>query len=255
LSFEERQINRAGAGRQVGGIMNAFRCLLGCLLALAVEVATAQSSFTVTPLRIDLSPQAPAAVVDVINTSPGALTVQVQQRAWVQADGRDGQAETRDLILSPAVFTLQPGEKQVVRVAARGAPEARRERAYRLIVNEVPTPQIKATPDASGFRIALRMDLPLFVAAVQTAAAEPAYSLDTAAARLTVSNSGTGHIRYTDFVVLQAGRKVAELPIFTVLPGGHRTFELPRDRVGAGELRAQADSNAGPIDAVVATAR
>jgi fimbrial chaperone protein len=237
------------------GTMNIVRCLLGCLLVLATEIATAQSSFTVTPLRVDLTPHASAAIVDVINTSPGPLTLQVQQRAWVQSDGRDGQAETRDLILSPPVFTLQPGEKQVVRIAMRGAPEARRERPYRLIISEVPTPQLRATPDASVFRIALRMDLPLFVAAVQATAADPAYSLDTANARLTVSNGGTSHIRYTDFVVLQAGRKVAELPIFTVLPGGHRTFELPRDRVGAGELRVQADSNAGPIDAVVAAAR
>jgi fimbrial chaperone protein len=235
--------------------MNTVRCLLGCLLVLAVEIATAQSSFTVTPLRVELSPRAPAAVIDVINTSPGPLTLQVQQRAWTQTEGRDGQAETRDLILSPAVFTLQAGEKQVVRIAVRGAPELRRERAYRLIVSEVPTPQLKATPDASGFRIALRMDLPLFVAALQSTAADPSYSLDLANAQLTVRNTGTGHIRYTDFVVLQAGRKVAELPIFTVLPGGERSFELPRDRVGAGELRVQADTNAGPIDAVVVTAR
>ena len=66
--------------------------------------------------------------------------------------------------MSPAIFTLQPGEKQVVRIALRGAPDPRRERAYRVLVSEVPTPQLKTTPDASGFRIALRMDMPLFVA-------------------------------------------------------------------------------------------
>jgi len=230
--------------------------LLSWLFALTTGLATAQSSFTVTPLRVDLSAQTPAAIVDVINTSAGALTLQMQQRAWVQEDGHDGQGETRDLILSPAIFTLQPGEKQVVRIALRGAPDSQRERAYRVFVSEVPTPQIKVAPDASGFRVALRMDLPLFVAPLQAAAPLPSYALDADGAHLIVRNDGHAHIRYTDFTVLQAGRKVAELPIFTVLAGSERRFELPRDKLGAGGgLRVQANSNAGPIDAAVADAR
>jgi fimbrial chaperone protein len=235
--------------------MKRSEVLLGWLLAVTTGLASAQSSFSVTPLRVDLTAQTPAAIVDVINTSPAPLTLQVQQRAWTQAEGRDGQVETRDLILSPAVFTLQSGEKQVVRIALRGAPDPRTERAYRLVISEVPTPQLKATPDAGTFRIALRMDLPLFIAAQQPASPEPSYSFDAASSRLVVRNSGTSHIRYTDFVVLQAGRKVAELPIFTVLAGGERGFDLPRDRVTAGELRMQADSNVGPIDTTVAVAK
>ncbi|HJW52325.1 MAG TPA: molecular chaperone [Burkholderiaceae bacterium] len=236
--------------------MKPLHCLLGCLLALISGLASAQNSFTVTPLRVDLSSHAPAAVIDVINTSAGALTLQMQQRAWVQDEGRDGQTETRELILSPAIFTLQPGEKQVVRIALRGAPDARRERAFRVFVSEVPTPQLKVTPDASGFRVALRMDLPLFVAPLQAAAPQPSYALDATGAQLVVRNAGDAHIRYTDFTVLQAGRKVAELPIFTVLAGSERRFELPRDKLGAGGgLRVQANSNAGPIDAAVADAR
>ena len=236
--------------------MKPLHCLLGCFFAVMSGVVVAQNSFTVTPLRVDLSPKAPAAIIDVINTSAGALTLQVQQRAWVQNEGSDTQADTRDLILSPAIFTLQPGEKQVVRIALRSAPDAQRERAYRVFVSEVPTPQLKVTPDASGFRVALRMDLPLFVAPLNAAAPQPSYALDATGARLTVRNTGDAHLRYTDFTVVQAGRKLAELPIFTVLAGSERRFELPRDKLGAGGgLRVQANSNAGPIDAAVADAR
>jgi len=236
--------------------MKRLQCLLAAALALLATAAAGQNSFTVTPLRIDLSPQSRAAVVDVINTSAGPLTLQMQQRSWVQDEGRDGHAETRDLILSPAIFTLQPSEKQVVRIALRGAPDAQRERAFRIFISEVPTPQLKTTPDATGFRIALRMDIPLFVAPVQSATPEASYALDAKGSRLLVRNAGNAHIRYTDFVVLQAGRKVAELPIFTVLAGSERSFELPRDKIGAGGgLRVQADSNAGPIDAAVVDAR
>jgi P pilus assembly chaperone PapD len=90
---------------------------------------------------------------------------------------------------------------------------------------------------------------------LQDAQPEPAYALDAARSRLIVRNTGTGHIRFTDFIVLQAGRKLAELPVFTVLPGGERYFDLPGERAAGGALRVQAESNAGPIDAAVVVAR
>ena len=230
--------------------------LIGGLLTLVTGASSAQSSFTVTPLGVNLSGHAPAAVIDVINTSPGSLTMQVQQRSWTQPDGRDQQGDIRDLIISPAIFTLQSGEKQVVRIALRGAPDLRVERAYRIIVSEVPTPQLKVTPDATSFRVALRMDLPLFVEPLQQAQPEAGYSFDSASSRLVVRNSGNRHIRYTDAALFQAGRKVTDLPVFTVLAGGSRVFDLPRERVALGsELRLQAESNAGPIDAAANAAR
>jgi fimbrial chaperone protein len=236
--------------------MALLRILSAWALAITSAGAFAQGSFTVSPLRVDLTPKATAGVIEVLNTSDGAMTLQVQQRDWKQEEGRDIQSETRDLILSPAIFTLQRGEKQIVRIALRGAPDTQRERAYRIFVSEVPAPQIKAAPNASGFRVALRMDLPLFVAPLPAGAPQPSYALDANDARLFVRNAGNAHIRYTDFTVLQAGRKVAELPIFTVLAGSERRFELPRDRLGAGGgVRVQANSNAGPIDAAVADAR
>ena len=238
--------------RGLVGTMKRLSFVPGALLAIATGVAWAQTSFTVTPLRVELSAQTPAAVVEVINTTPGPLTIQVQQRAWIQADGTDSQADVRDLIVSPGIFTMQRGEKQVVRVAMRGAPDPKVERAYRLLVSEVPVPQLSTMPDASGFRVALRMDLPLLVAPLQAAKADATYAYDSANARLIVRNSGTRHVRYTDAVLLQAGRKLAELPVFTVLAGGARHFDLSKERVDAGsELRLQAESNAGPIDAAV----
>ena len=236
--------------------MKRHDILAGVLLGITTGLASAQSSFTVTPLRVDLSAKAPAAVVEVINTTIGPLTIQVQQRAWTQVDGSDAQADARDLIVSPAIFTMQRGEKQVVRIALRGAPDPRVERAYRLLVSEVPVPQLSTLPDASGFRIALRMDLPLLVAPLQAAQPDAMYLYDAGNARLIVRNSGTRHVRYTDAVVLQAGRRVAELPVFTVLPGGARHFDVPKERIDAGsELRLQAESNAGPINAAVPSAR
>src|SRR5512137_2912332 len=118
------------------GLAGAMKALIGTVALLcALAPAAAQNNYTVSPLRLELSAKAPATVLQVINRGDAAATMQVQQRAWVQRDGRDEQDETRDLIISPAIFTFKPGETQVVRIALRGAPDRQLERAYRILVS------------------------------------------------------------------------------------------------------------------------
>ena len=165
--------------------------------------------------------------------------MQVQQRAWVQRDGRDEQDETRDLIISPAIFTFKPGETQVVRIALRGSPDPQVERAYRILVSELPPPHVAAAPEVFSFRIALRMDLPLFVAAVEPGTPAPSFEFERASGRLVVRNEGRSHIRFTDFTLQQAGRQLHSVPVFTVLPGSSISLELPKgDRCDDGRERA-----------------
>jgi len=233
---------------------------LAVVLALCVTVAQAQgTSFSVNPLRIELSGAAPAAVAEVTNTSLTSLTIQVQQRSWTQVDDRDDNGDARELIVNPAIFTLAPGARQVVRIALRGAPDRDRELPMRLFFTEIPGPTVAVTPDAVGFRVALRMDIPLFIAPLAgKPAPETAFSLERTAEapRVAVTNRGNGHLRMTDVVVLQAGRKLAEIPVVNVLPGATRTIELPAGSVPAGaSLRIQAGSNAGPVDASVEATR
>jgi fimbrial chaperone protein len=218
-------------------------------LLLSIGPAAAQNNYTVSPLRLELSAKAPATVLQVINRGDAAATLQVQQRAWVQRNGRDEQDETRDLIISPAIFTFKPGETQVVRIALRGAPDRQLERAYRILVSEIPGPSVPTAPELISFRIALRMDLPLFAAAIEPGAPSPAFEFEPANGRLLVRNEGPSHIRFTDFTLQQAGRQLHSVPVFTVLPGGSIAMELPRvGRAMTGaNARVEADSNAGPV--------
>jgi fimbrial chaperone protein len=217
-------------------------------LLFSIGPAVAQNNYTVSPLRLELSAKAPATVLQVTNRGDAAATMQVQQRAWAQRDGRDEQDETRDLIISPAIFTFKPGETQVVRIALRGAPDAQVERAYRILVSELPAPHVATAPEVFSFRIALRMDLPLFVAAIEPGTPAPSFEFERASGRLVVRNEGRSHIRFTDFTLQQAGRQLHSVPVFTVLPSSSISLELPQgERATAASARVEADSNAGPI--------
>jgi fimbrial chaperone protein len=218
-------------------------------LLFSIGPAAAQNNYTVSPLRLELSAKAPSAVLQVTHRGDAAATMQVQQRAWVQRDGQDEQDATRDLIISPAIFTFKPGETQVVRIALRASPDRQVESAYRILVSEIPAPSIAAAPEVLSFRIALRMDLPLFVAALEPGPPAPSVEFERANGRLVVRNDGLSHIRFTDFSLQQAGRQFHSVPVFTVLPGSFISLELAQgDRAATSAgARAEADSNAGPI--------
>jgi fimbrial chaperone protein len=227
-----------------------MRAWIGAIALLSsIGPAAAQGNYTVSPLRLELSGNAPATVLQVVNRGDAAATMQVQQRRWVQRDGSDEQDETRDLIISPAIFTFKPGETQVVRIALRGSPDPKVEGAYRILVSEIPPPHVAAAPEVFSFRIALGMDLPLFVGAIEPGAPAPGFELDSANGRLVVRNEGRAHIRFTDFTLQQAGRQLHAVPVFTVLPGSSISMELPQaDRAtAAADARIEADSNAGPV--------
>lgn len=218
-------------------------------LLFAIGPAAAQNNYTVSPLRLELSAKAPSTVLQVTNRGDAAATMQVQQRAWIQRGGQDEQDETRGLIISPAIFTFKPGETQVVRIALRAEPDRQIEGAYRIVVSEIPAPSIAAAPEVLSFRIALRMDLPLFVAALEPGPPAPSIEFERASGRLMVRNDGRSHIRFTDFSLQQAGRQFHSVPVFTVLPGSFVSLELAQDDRAATSAgaRAEADSNAGPI--------
>lgn len=218
-------------------------------LLFAIGPAAAQNNYTVSPLRLELSAKAPSTVLQVTNRGDAAATMQVQQRAWIQRGGQDEQDETRGLIISPAIFTFKPGETQVVRIALRAGPDRQIEGAYRILVSEIPAPSIAAAPEVLSFRIALRMDLPLFVAALEPGPPAPSIEFERASGRLMVRNDGRSHIRFTDFSLQQAGRQFHSVPVFTVLPGSFISLELAQDDRAATSAgaRAEADSNAGPI--------
>jgi fimbrial chaperone protein len=214
------------------------------------------ASFSVSPIRLELSATAPVAVIEVGNTANEPVTVQTQSRAWSQATGADEYGEARPFIISPTIFTIAPGSKQVVRIALRGAAPRDVEAAYRLIFTEIPP---ATTERAPGLRVALRMDVPVYVSPVQPGARPNgsfAVDMSSGAARIAVTNSGNAHLRMVDVVVSSGALKLVELPVLVVLPGATRTIELPRAKAsGLHEFGLKADSNDGPIDVVVRDGR
>jgi fimbrial chaperone protein len=153
-------------------------------------------SLEVTPVRIDLSTAQRVVAVTVRNAGDRPSVIQLQPQAWSQRGNADVLAATNDLLATPPIFTLAPGAEQIVRVGLRAPSTAVAEQTYRLILEEVPPPP---DPASKGLRMAIRISVPVFVAATTPARGELTWSASRVNGKLaiTATNAGTAHIRLT----------------------------------------------------------
>src|SRR5690606_8496250 len=164
------------------------------------------------------------------------------------------------LLVNPAIVSLAPGERQVVRVALRAAPDRRAETGYRMLFTEVP--QAGSGPSAgSTVRIIKRMDVPVFVTPIAgEAKAAGAVAVEATGDLLGVSfsNDGTGHWRLGDLKVLDAASGAALGPpaLVSVLPGGMRRLEVRLgDRPAPAKVVVEADVDGQPFRTELAVGR
>lgn len=204
-----------------------IRALAGLATLMALSAPVVAGSFSISPLRVDFSSSSGTAALTVRNDDATAMVIQTQGLSWSQEKGEDTLAPTRDLLISPAVFTLPPGGSQLIRVALRRPVDPVRELSYRLTVQEVPQ---QAKADFVGLQVALRMSLPVFVAPV--AAAEPQLhwtTARTADGQLSIAarNDGAAHARIHRFSITTAdgGTTLGQRPELNyVLPGAVRQW-------------------------------
>ncbi len=175
-----------------------FRLFLFFLFArmLFLALPACAGSFSIDPVRIRLSEAQTSAVMRVENRGDAAITVQLQAMSWSQSDNRDQLAISRELLATPQVFRLRPGQVQVVRVALLRPVDAKRELSYRLLLDEVPPAPAK---DFRGLQMALRISMPVFVQPREAAVGNlVATVIDRNGQRqLRLSNPGLAHLQLT----------------------------------------------------------
>ena len=152
--------------------------------APAIDSATPSARGTVAPLRLVLDGQRMHETLRVINPSDRPIGIQVRAFAWTQADGEDVYAPTTDVLVSPAIVVIEPGETQFFRVQRRALPAAG-ERRYRVAIDQLPDPELAQNGMAMT---RIRFTIPLFVDRATAAPAQLDWSVkgDT----LRVANRG-----------------------------------------------------------------
>lgn len=214
------------------------RATIAALVASAAATLLSPAlagTLTISPLRVELSQRVTTAALTVRNEGPEPVVVQAESVLWSQAGGEDALEPTRDVLVSPAVFTLQPRGTQLVRVALRRAADPATELSYRLLLQEVPR---QAGPESTGLQIALRLSVPVFVSPLEPAEPILAWSsdrTDDGGIVVRADNTGAAHARVLSFTMTPAGQADAvvrqSVPTY-VLPGQFRTWTLADGNTG-----------------------
>lgn len=138
--------------------MRVLRLIAKLAILAAPGAALAGGGLAVSPITIEIPPGTGMASTEVVNSGDAPMSVQVRAFDWSTDAAGDHHAPARGLGLSPLLFVLGPGERQVVRLGLTGPRLPDRETAYRLYVDQLPD------PDASGLQMPVRLVLPVFVA-------------------------------------------------------------------------------------------
>lgn len=204
------------------------RSVLGLLpLTILLAQSAYAGGFTIMPVRLELSNDRRVGSFSIRNDADSPVTVDVRSVAWTQTESGDEYLPTRDIILTPTIFSLESGASQVVRVGLRREPDHSHELSYRVFVTEIP-----AAPQAerSGVAMTLRLSVPLFLKPSNEAKPELQWRLqrdDSGGLRLAARNNGTAHVQLANLQLRRGARVVARQPSPAyLLPGREREWPL-----------------------------
>jgi fimbrial chaperone protein len=209
---------------------------VACLAALPFLLFTGlveAASFHVAPVRLTFEAQQRSDAVTLTNSGAEPVSVQADAVVWSQDEaGGDRYEATSDLLVVPRIFTIPPGEAQVVRIGRLIAADPVRQGAYRIFFSELAPPSEPGS--STGLRFRLRLGIPVFMAPAQPA--EPKVSLvrsqqTSDGLELVLNNPGDTHVQLLTF---KSGRRIGRgaheiehtLGAY-LLPGTTRRFVVP----------------------------
>lgn len=188
--------------------------LAGACGLLAAQAAFA-ASLQVAPISIEFGEGEQAEALWLSNTGDAPIRAQVRVMKWSQAEGNEQLDPSRELVPSPPIVEIAPGQQQLVRIVRPEAKATGQELAYRVLVDELPDAQQAAD---AGLQFLLQYSIPVFVlppGAVAQDAPGPRPPTDLSAlsasvgdsgrdARLTVVNHGARRVRLSQLALADA---------------------------------------------------
>ena len=200
---------------------------LAALWLMAEPMWAAAASLSIDPISFTVQPTQGAQVLRVGNSGEQPVRVQISPVRWF-LDGESEHEEPADgLILNPPIFTVASQKTQFIRFGERRHEAGDTEKAYRLVIEEVPDPDEVRQP---GLRTVLKFSVPVFIAP-----SKPVHhltwstSLEGGTLHVSALNDGNVHQRLVRLSALRDDG--AAMPIFSaavyLLPGERRDWAVP----------------------------
>lgn len=225
--FSQRALRRAAelAARLNPNLIAGLGMALVCCLGFAAQLG-------ITPTTIQFGDKFNRTVVSVVNYGTAPVTMQADAVQWLRVNGRDEERSTNALVLAPAIFTIGPGETQIVRVGLRQAGQKIDEAKYRVLLREVSAAG-EVAADATPVRLAAAQRVPVYVAPARVVEKEHWDARRDASGNIVASIRNAGNVHYKIGKVnlrgenRKEGMPAASASLGAVLfPGEEKSFPL-----------------------------
>lgn len=206
----------------------ALNTILLCYLLCISTASHGEGSLQLSPLRLSLSDLSSVTTLTVKNRGNSPSLVQIELFKWTQKDGVDYFEPTRDVLVSPPVFTIKPDGEQILRAVIRRKSDANQELTYRLFIREV---QDQARPAAdNSIKVLLNISIPIFIQPTNAPKQQLIWTVQNVSPdkiSLKLNNTGSQHIQIKSFQLQSADEViVAENKMSYVLPGTSTEWQL-----------------------------
>ncbi|WP_448533509.1 fimbrial biogenesis chaperone [Parathermosynechococcus lividus] len=246
--------------------------LLVSVSLLAMGVSTlpllAQSArYQLSGTRVFLSPRQRSATITITNTGEVPVDFEVSLQQWRQmADGRDeltpAPPNSPELIVFPLILNIPPREARSIRLSRRVPPTAT-EASYRLLIAELPPPNVQQTQQLQ-IRFITQHSLPVFIEPSTVQRRGEFVELQVKQGQLAFGLRNTGNVHLQTLSILVSGLNSEGRSIFEkkldsvyILPGVTRSFSavaLPQENCGAVQrLEIRLENPANPLSTSVPT--
>ncbi|MBK5534095.1 molecular chaperone [Pseudomonas sp. TH08] len=238
-----------------------IQCAMLALVMLGAGHACAASSVLIWPIDPVLEADQQASALWLENRGNETANLQIRVFGWSQNGFEEQYQNQRDVIGSPPVAKIEPGQRQLVRLTRTKEVPPGQELAYRIIIDEIPAAQPPAADGgktAAAIRFQMRYSVPLFAYGAGLWSKEdstrprdpksiglPQLSWRTVAVDgkpfVEVRNQGAVHARLTDVAIKQGAqsRPLAEGLLGYVLPGAVMRWPAPGALSGDSALQVR----------------
>lgn len=141
-----------------------LKFLLSIYLFVFLNNGVYASAIEVSPTKVFFQPDQKFTSIIVKNLSKEKVFIQAELLHWQQKDSKNIYNTSKELIISPPLFSIEPESEQVVRIGRKQLTQSSSEQSYRLLLSEIPD-QFKLT---NGLKIVLRLNLPIFITPKET---------------------------------------------------------------------------------------
>lgn len=178
-----------------------------------ISEVLAANSVMIWPIDPVIDPQQKASELWLENRGDATTLMQVRIFSWQQVHHQDQYQTQQQIVATPPLVRIEPGQKQLIRLIKQIAPAAGKEQAYRVVLDEIPVPRAPGSNQA-GLNFQMRYSVPLFVygSGLSADSARPALQWrlvnEQGQRWLEIHNSGNGHARLSNPVL--GGRKLGE---------------------------------------------